>query len=194
MLMKKMMCLCSLTAFVAVMGFNVITFAGDLEPSAPPASTMKTLDEIPPTWSQKLPAADRFELVLDGEGVLDKETGLVWEQSPDPDIHTWDQAMLECTWKTVGDRRGWHLPTIEQLLSLVDPSNHSAGNPDLPLGHPFSSTVDSQVFYWSSTSLPRADHYSLRVVEFDDGRLFVSINNSPGHAWCVRGGNTHGPH
>lgn len=50
-----------------------ISIAGDLEPSGAPAPTMKTLDQIPPTWSQKLPAAGRFVLVLDGYGVHDKE-------------------------------------------------------------------------------------------------------------------------
>lgn len=48
--------------------------------------TMKTLDQIPPTWSHTMPAAQRFEVVFDGEAVLDKETGLVWEQSPTVDL------------------------------------------------------------------------------------------------------------
>jgi hypothetical protein len=63
-----------------MMLFPVIGRAGSLEPSAAPTPTMKTLDQIPPIWSQKLPAAQRFELVLNGYTVLDKETGLVWEQ------------------------------------------------------------------------------------------------------------------
>ena len=53
--------------------------AGDLQPPGPPTTgTMKTMDQIPPTWSQILPSSERFELVLGGEAVLDKETGLVW--------------------------------------------------------------------------------------------------------------------
>ena len=34
-------------------------------------------------WSQILPAATRFQLVMGGAAVLDRETGLVWEQSPE---------------------------------------------------------------------------------------------------------------
>ena len=36
------------------------------------------LDNVPPNWSKKLPGSERFIVVMDGEGVLDMETGLVW--------------------------------------------------------------------------------------------------------------------
>ena len=38
-----------------------------------------------PAWSRKLPAATRFLVLTDwnNEAVLDKETGLVWERTPD---------------------------------------------------------------------------------------------------------------
>jgi len=41
-----------------------------LEPPGPPGPTMNTLDEIPPTWSQILPAAQRFQLVLGGHSAV----------------------------------------------------------------------------------------------------------------------------
>jgi hypothetical protein len=50
---------------------------------------------------------------------------------------------------TVGNRKGWRLPTIQELASLLDPSVAFTGVPALPIGHPF--TLGS-VFYWSATS------------------------------------------
>jgi len=73
------------------------------------------LEQIPPVWSQDLAAAERFVLVLGGVAVLDKETGLMWEQSPDtggPQILLSAQAF--CNERSVGDRKGWGLPTIQQ--------------------------------------------------------------------------------
>jgi hypothetical protein len=68
---------------LAVAGAAWWVQAGSLEPAGPPASTMKTLDEVPPTWSQTLPTAVRFVAVLGGAAILDRETGLVWESAPD---------------------------------------------------------------------------------------------------------------
>ena len=161
--------------------------AGDLEPPGPPGSTMKTLDQIPPTWSQKIPGPDRFELVLDGEAVLDKETGLVWEQDPWTATDTWAGACNECYQKYVGGRGGWRLPTVEELASLADVTQNS---PALPVGHPFSSDVQS-AGYWTSTTYAHVPAYAY-YVSFYGGNVG---NNEKVlnlfHVWCVRGGHGH---
>ncbi|MBC8232956.1 DUF1566 domain-containing protein [bacterium] len=109
--------------------------AGDMEPTAPPGPTMKTLDEIPPTWSQILPAPERFVLVMGGEAVLDKETGLTWAKDANlAGTKTWQTAINYCFNLSLGGRKGWRLPTIEELASLVDTSQTDSA---LPSGHSF---------------------------------------------------------
>jgi len=138
--------------------------AGDLNPPpGSPAPTMKTLDQIPPTWDQKLRSDDgdattkcnstRFKCVMDAAAVLDKETGLVWEKSPevvgtDPKAKNWARAVNYCLDKAVGGRKGWRLPTIEELASLLEPG--SASTVLLPTGHPFINIQGT--FYWSATT------------------------------------------
>ncbi len=162
--------------------------AGSLEPSAPPGPTMKTLDQIPPTWSQKLDAADRFVLVLDGHGVLDKETGLVWEQSPVPTFATtfWEDAITLCVQREISNRKGWRLPTIAELASLIDTT---ASNPTLPVGNPFSGVVNG-AHYWSVSSYV-PDPNSAWFVNFADGGVHAQDKHdfaASGSPWCVRGG------
>jgi hypothetical protein len=168
-----------LTAMLIVPG---MVKAGSLEPTAGPGPTMKTLDEIPPTWSQKLPAAQRFMIVLDGAAVLDKETGLVWEKSPDATKRTWLDAIYYCYTKTVGGRKGWRLPTIEELASLIDATR---SNPALPSGHPFLNVQSS--FYWSSTTYAD-DTDDAWLVTLYSGNVLGGNKTNPSYVWPVRGG------
>ena len=75
-----------------------------------------------PAWDQKLPAATRFDVLTDwnNEAVLDRETGLVWERSPQSVLVTWGNARGLCSNKAIGARKGWRLPALPELASLVD--------------------------------------------------------------------------
>lgn len=159
--------------------------AGDLEPSGPPGPTMKTLDQIPPTWSQTLPAAERFELVLGDAAVLDKETGLVWMQSPEPAPADWIGSVSSCYSMIFGDRMGWRPPTMEELTSLIDPAQRG---PALPSGHPFANV--NLGFHWSSTTLATNNNLAWGV-SFYDGRVSILDKSTRYFFWCVRGGQGH---
>ncbi|NTW58363.1 MAG: DUF1566 domain-containing protein [Nitrospirae bacterium] len=177
-----------------MMFFPVTGTTGSPDPHTPPI-----LNNIPPAWSQKLPAEHRFVLVLDDEAVLDKETGLVWERDVSGPTDTgaipcfnWYDAVVYCTSLTKGERSGWHLPTVEQLASLIDKS--VSGSPKLPAGHPFIGVqLPACGGFWSATSDASNVDWAW-IVGFNNG----VINHGPNYiktnvrrAWCVRGGQSH---
>jgi len=140
-----------------------------------------------PSWDKKLPCdtesnCPRFEVVLHGAAVLDNETGLVWEKSPSTSCYEMKDVIVHCADLDVGGRKGWHLPTVEQLASLVDTS--VASSPKLPSGHPFMNVLSDGSYYAEGA-----------IVRFSDG--IVVLYTGPGctdgccgteHVWCVRGG------
>ncbi len=146
-------------------------------------------DQIPPAWSQTLPAANRFQPVLGGAAVLDKETGLVWEKAPDTGTRQWHVAVYHCVNREVGGRKGWRLPTIEELASLVDTANTS---PTLSTGHPFTLTsAQEDGVYWSSSSVPGNTPSDAWVVGFGFGVVSNAGNGGKLNSystWCARGG------
>ena len=157
-----------------------------------------------PSWDQKLDCTatancPRFIVLTNwsSAAVLDRETGLVWERSPDATGRTWFLAISHCADREVGGRIGWHLPMLEQLATLVDRTGTGVdGNGNsvkLPDGHPFQNV--QATFFWSATS--RADDPSLAEGVYFFLGARVGFNKSiNGPVWCVRGGqsfdgNTH---
>lgn len=151
-----------------------------------------TVSNTAPTWHQILPSNDgtqcnssRFKCVMNNQAVLDRETGLVWERSPDTTKRDWATACSHCYQREVANRKGWRLPTIEELSSLVDNDN---SNPALPTGHPFTNVQSS--YYWSSTT--GADSTSFAwYVHFNNGSVHFHVKSPSFYVWCVRGGHGH---
>jgi hypothetical protein len=175
-------------------------YGGELDPTAPPADSMISLDLLGARWARELDStngvgagcnSDRFrctfftrvfpELGPSPKAVIDRGTGLVWERSPQNAGFTWHDAVDACYGKTVGGRMGWRLPSVAELQSLFDLSADH-----LPNNHPFVFSPSIAETYWTSE---RTDNL-LSVY------LFSSVPESPVSAsssntlsvWCVRGG------
>ena len=176
---------------IAVLALARATTAGPLDPPGPVGSTMRTLDQLLPSWGQTLSStggcnSQRFTCVLANEAVLDKETGLVWQRTPEIDAVGWYLASDSCPQYGLGAREGWRLPSRQELQSLREVGNQSQW---LPAGHPF--TLGTSAAFWSSTSDDQTPSKAW-LVAFDnsinDSSLFKNSGVLPQRFWCVRGG------
>jgi hypothetical protein len=151
--------------------------------TAPTAATGGRLG--PPLFSA---GNDRFEVLeeLSGEGVLDRETRLVWERTPSPADKNWAEAAVQCGLKPIGGRRGWRLPSYLELMTLVHPvvPPHPEA-PALPPGHPFRGIQASN--YWTVTPEGN-DRTHAYVVDFVRGDLASQKKVQLSPYWCVQGG------
>jgi hypothetical protein len=161
-------------------------------------------------WGEMLPAAERFEVLTTActpqpdrpcpeatvaWGVLDKETGLVWEKIPSGEVSDWYNAVANCYKKIGAGRMGWRLPTVEELTSLIDASKGKGLA--LPDGHPFEKVPETT--FWSATTVATSASQGKNAWKVSLGR-----SGSPDPAgfevrsgakfessafWCVRGGH-----
>ncbi len=165
--------------------------AGPLDPPGPVASTMKTLDGIPPSWDQILSTSGadscntaRFKCVMAGAAVLDHETGLVWEQAPSSAGQHWYSSVRFCQNAQIGGRYGWRLPSIEEARSLLD------GTGTLPAG--VFNNVQAGHYYWSASAEIAGPVLQALMIRFDAVAPNLSVETgafaATQHAWCVRGG------
>jgi hypothetical protein len=138
------------------------------------------------SWDKKYDVASERFVVLaafSGQAVLDKETQLVWERAPDTTLRNWRDANRNCSLlKTVGNRKGWRLPFIYELNTLVNPSP-PIGEPRLPVGHPFENI--SGPFWTASMDGDGSGGYTVYFTGtsmYSNAGLTLTFR-----AWCVRG-------
>lgn len=134
-------------------------------------------------WDANKPSASRFTVLAEfnGAAVRDNNTGLVWEKLA-TGSGTWFDARLKCVEKNVGGTRGWRLPSVVELASLIDASP----------GAPVISVVFegvSPVSYWSATTNAASTNTTLSVDFGSNGLVGATskINGSTLPYWCVRG-------
>ncbi|MFI5223029.1 MAG: DUF1566 domain-containing protein, partial [Nitrospirales bacterium] len=132
------------------------------------SSGFADVSELTQNWDKKLPSASRFTILsaFGDAAVRDGETGLVWEKTLETTEVSWPDARAACANKDVGGRKGWRLPSISELASLVDPSIRTGHT--LPLDHPFTN-VQLDV-YWSATTVAGTPN-SAWLVFFDTGKV-----------------------
>src|SRR5262245_58875627 len=78
-----------------------------------------------PAWDHIMLGPTRFVILPDfaSDAVLDLETGLVWERTPSLTQFKWlPDAAMQCLNRTTGGRKGWRVPSIFELSTLIDPT------------------------------------------------------------------------
>ncbi len=124
--------------------------------------------------------------------ITDHATGLMWIKDPsqlggvwgtpgNPDIMTWEGALLACYALGEVEFKLWRLPNVNELHSIV---NYFLVNPAIATVYFPNAQAD---FYWSSTTsaqfLERA-----WIVDFHDGDVEKQDKATAYYARPVRGG------
>jgi hypothetical protein len=200
----------ALTALLSLVIGAIVSGAGVAGSLDPPPSAVdgsgnpiSTGGDIP-AWSKNLDStngvasgvragcdSDRFTCVFNDKAVLDNETGLVWERTPNAFGDSLVDSVLICLrlheFITDFDHGGWRVPTISELASLYDATQ--AGVIKLPTGHPFGGTVEPGE-YWSVTGLDGQPTLAF-TVDFGGGggsiRDGAKLSDPGPNRWCVRG-------
>lgn len=189
-------------AWLYIFGFTLL---GIIAMGASPAGAASAAGPYyaTPSWDQKLDCTTKANcprfIVLsnwNNDAVLDRETGLVCEQSPTSfdlnHLYSWSRAVRYCVDQSTGGRLGWRLPTIQEMYSLIDPTLPPwPGNADikLPPGHPFNLGELSVAYswYWSATT-SMENTSEAYAVKFLRGSGEPISKNQGFNVWCVRGG------
>jgi hypothetical protein len=134
--------------------------------------------------SNGAPNAESYTINGDGT-VTDNVTGLMWQQAVPSTPYAWSDAVAYCPTLTLGAHSDWRLPTIIELVSLID---YSVGDDNV------NPSINATVFpgtpispsFWSSTPLASSPSSEAWALDFALGGVTYLVVNDPGEVRCVR--------
>ncbi|HRC61600.1 MAG TPA: DUF1566 domain-containing protein [Dehalococcoidia bacterium] len=117
--------------------------------------------------------------------VHDAVTDLVWTRAPLEGRHQWKAAHQAAESCALCGQAGWRLPTVTELLTLVD---YSRADPAIDT----SFFTEAGNWYWTSTPCAPSPSVSAWFVYFDNGYSFWRHQNYEGLVRAVRAGQSLG--
>jgi hypothetical protein len=118
--------------------------------------------------------------------VTDKTTGLVWQLGDDGNMYTQPAAVQHCASFTSKEAAtGWRLPSVIELMTLIDSGLGLTGNPPVPSIDPSFSGAQANN-YWTATPTAQANMLAW-TVKFDFGEVIPLLMDTPLPVRCVRG-------
>lgn len=119
----------------------------------------------------------RFYTSHMGLVVVDQKTGLMWDNRDLCKKYTHDEAMREAETMSVAGYTDWRLPTIEELVSIVDYSKYN------PAIDNIFNCQSSR--YWLSTTYALNIAYAW-AVNFNDGGVNANTKTNTFYVRCCR--------
>ena len=136
--------------------------------------------EAAPAKVQVLEIPEGLRFQVDGDTVLDRTTGLMWSRENVPGgSMNWKAAAEACNVLKLGGHSDWRLPTIRELLTLVDYERHDPA-------------IDTEAFkcesayYWTSTPAASSPVGYAWIVGFGTGNASWVVQDYVLHVRAVR--------
>lgn len=133
-----------------------------------------------------LAAAPAGRFSVDEELVHDRRTGLTWQRESDAKTLSYEAAEAFCLSSATAHRRGWRLPTIAELQTLVDVREN---DPALDKTVFPERKGETNIRFWSSTSVVSKDSASdlkMWVLGFSQGKSDkISRKDGTARVRCV---------
>lgn len=102
--------------------------------------------------------------------ITDTKTDLIWQKEADCKAYTWPEAMNYCRGLNLAGHEDWRLPTVQELVSLVD-----YGRFDMAIDPAFQCF---SAYYWSSTTNAYNTDSAWNVSFYSGSNYYYDKSNS----------------